>query len=85
LIRGQFGFWFDDWFVVGQFGSWLDGWLVGGAKKTEMSDWKDRTIEAYQAWTAKVGIVPGQPKKVEHKHIVTGVSLIGAAVPQTSA
>ena len=30
------------------------------------------------------GIVPGQPKKVEHKHIVAGVSLLGT-VPANAA
>lgn len=57
--------------------------LEGGSKKAEMAAWKDKALTEYEAFCKLNNVVPGQPKKIEHSHIVAGVSLIGTAAAKS--
>lgn len=44
----------------------------------DLRDWKDNTIAAYETWATENGITAEKPVKTEYKHVVKGISLIGA-------
>jgi hypothetical protein len=51
---------------------------AGGSatQKAKLNDHKDKIVEAWQEYAKAIGLVPGSPVAVVHKHVLPGVSLI---------